>query len=126
MALNQTRNWLVAYDIANPRRLRRVHRFLCKHAVPVQYSVFVARCSPAKVGVIRASLAELVKKGEDDVRFYPVPEPAQLFVYGRKALPEGLLLLEGAACLAPSLVPAWISSTHPVPLTPHRDPCSRV
>jgi CRISPR-associated protein Cas2 len=99
MALNQIRNWLVAYDIANPRRLRRVHRFLCRHAVPVQYSVFVARCSPAKLGVIRASLADLVKKREDDVRFYPVPEPAQLFVYGRKALPEGLLVLEGGGSL---------------------------
>jgi CRISPR-associated protein Cas2 len=99
MALKQVRNWLIAYDIASPRRLRRVHRFLCRHAIPVQYSVFVARCSPAKLGVIRSALAELVKRREDDVRFYPVPEPAQLFVYGRKALPEGLLLLDGAASL---------------------------
>jgi CRISPR-associated protein Cas2 len=99
MALNQIRNWLIAYDIANPRRLRRVHRLLCAHAVPVQYSVFVTRCSPAKLGVIRASLAELIKKREDDVRFYPVPEPAHLAVYGRRALPEGLRLLERSACL---------------------------
>ena len=71
MALNQIRNWLIAYDIADPRRLQRVHRFLCRHAVPVQYSVFVARCSAAKLGSIRASLAKLVKNREDDVRFTP-------------------------------------------------------
>ena len=100
MPLNQTRSWLIAYDIASPRRLQRIHRKLREHAVPVQYSVFVARCSAAKLGSIRASLAKLVKNREDDVRFYPVPEPAQLFVYGRKALPEGLLLLEGVASLA--------------------------
>jgi CRISPR-associated protein Cas2 len=90
MALNQIRNWLIAYDIANQRRLQRVHRFLCRHAVPVQYSVFVTRCSAAKLGVIRASLAKLVKNREDDVRFYPVPEPAQVFVYGRKARAQNL------------------------------------
>jgi CRISPR-associated protein Cas2 len=95
MALNQVRNWLIAYDIANPRRLQRVHRALCRHAVPVQYSVFAARCSPAKLGIIRAALATLIKRQEDDVRFYPVPEPAHLAVYGRKALPAGLLVLEG-------------------------------
>ena len=108
MALNQIRNWLIAYDIADPRRLQRVHRFLCRHAVPVQYSVFVSRCSAAKLGSIRASLAKLVKNREDDVRFYPVPEPAQLFVYGKKALPEGLLLLEGVASLtlAPTHAPS--------------------
>ena len=99
MALNQIRNWLIAYDISSPRRLRRVHRFLCEHAIPVQYSVFVARCSAAKLGHIRADLAKLVKKGEDDVRFYPIPDPPQLVVCGQKALPDGLRLLEGGACM---------------------------
>jgi CRISPR-associated protein Cas2 len=108
MALNQTRNWLIAYDIADQRRLKRVHRALCHYAIPVQYSVFAARCSLASAGSIRASLATLIKKREDDVRFYPVPEPALLAVYGRKALPEGLRVLEGAASLplAPGLAPA--------------------
>ncbi|MGH7247179.1 MAG: CRISPR-associated endonuclease Cas2 [Pseudomonadota bacterium] len=99
MPLNQERGWLIAYDIASPRRLQRVHRKLRDHAVPVQYSVFAARCSPAKLGDIRALLARLIDKREDDVRFYPIPEPAQLFVYGRKALPEGLRILEGDVSL---------------------------
>jgi len=101
MALNQIRSWLIAYDIANQRRLTRVHRFLRGHALPVQYSVFAARCSPAKLGMIRSSLAALIAKREDDVRCYPVPEPALLFVFGRKALPEGLRVLEGGLTLAP-------------------------
>jgi CRISPR-associated protein Cas2 len=104
MSLKETRSWLIAYDIASPRRLQRVHRKLREHAVPVQYSVFVARCSAAKLGDIRTLLARLIDKREDDVRFYPIPEPAQLFVFGRKALPEGLRLIEGGACLP--LVPA--------------------
>jgi CRISPR-associated protein Cas2 len=108
MALNETRSWLIAYDIANPRRLQRVHRRLREQAVPVQYSVFTTRCSAARIGSIRADIATLIKGREDDVRFYPVPEPAHLFVYGRRALPEGLRLLAGAAAfpLAPFLAPA--------------------
>jgi CRISPR-associated protein Cas2 len=101
MSLNQARNWLIAYDIANPARLKHVHRKLRDHAVPVQYSVFAARCSAARVGDIRALLARLIDKREDDVRFYPIPAPAQLFVLGRKALPDGLRLLEGDAVLSP-------------------------
>lgn len=105
MVLNQIRNWLIAYDIADQRRLQRVHRALCRQAVPVQYSVFVARCSAARLGAIRASVARLIAKLDDDVRFYPVPEPAHLFVYGQRALPEGLRLLDGTAALplAPTL-----------------------
>lgn len=99
MPLNQKRAWLIAYDIGSPPRLVRVHRKLRDYAVPVQYSVFATRCSAAKLGDIRALLARLIDKREDDVRFYPVPEPAQLFVYGRKALPEGLRLIDGDAYL---------------------------
>ena len=99
MALNQPRNWLIAYDIADPRRLRRVHRFLCEHAVPVQYSVFTTRAAPLKLGLIRAGLAEIVDAKEDDVRMYPVPEPANLSVFGEKALPEGLQVIEGGSAL---------------------------
>ena len=51
MSYTERRNWLVAYDIASPRRLARVHRYLKRHAIPVQYSVFVfhgdwSGCSP--------------------------------------------------------------------------------
>lgn len=100
MALNESRNWLIAYDIADPRRLRRVHRYLCRHAVPVQYSVFATRGSRMRVGLIRAELGEIVDADEDDVRIYPVPEPTVLSVLGRKALPEGLRVIDGASALS--------------------------
>ena len=100
MALNEPRNWLIAYDIADPRRLCRVHRFLSSQAVPVQYSVFATRLAPMKAGLIRAGLAEIIDEGEDDVRIYPVPEPANLTVFGKKALPEGLDVIDGRSGLA--------------------------
>lgn len=100
MALNEPRNWLIAYDISDPRRLGRVYRFLCAQAVPAQYSVFTTRCAPMKLGIIRAGLAAIVDDRDDDVRIYPVPEPAHLTVYGKKALPDGLRVIEGNSSLA--------------------------
>jgi len=103
MALNDPRNWLIAYDIADPRRLRRVHRFLSTQAVPVQYSVFATRLTPMKTGMMRTGLAQIIDESDDDVRIYPVPEPADLAVFGRKALPEGLSVISARSGLA--LVP---------------------
>jgi hypothetical protein len=51
------------------------------------------------IGVIRKSLEDLVHRREDDVRIYPVPEPADLVVLGKKALPEGLSVLDGRSSL---------------------------
>ena len=49
MSQNQQARWLVAYDIAHPRRLGRVFRLLQKHGVPVQYSVFSVDTTPMKM-----------------------------------------------------------------------------
>jgi CRISPR-associated protein Cas2 len=99
MALNEPRNWLIAYDIADRRRLQHVHRFLSSRAVPVQYSVFATRSTPMKTGAIRAELAAIVDPRKDDVRFYPVPEPADLAVLGKNKLPEGLSVIDGCSRL---------------------------
>ena len=40
MADNQPGLYLIAYDIADPKRLSRVHRALKREGLPVQYSVF--------------------------------------------------------------------------------------
>jgi CRISPR-associated protein Cas2 len=37
MALNQPLRYLIAYDIRNPKRLVRVHRYLRRQGMPVQY-----------------------------------------------------------------------------------------
>jgi len=93
MALNETRTWLIAYDIASPRRLQRVHRYLKTVAVPVQYSVFVAEETTRGIQGIRDELAQEINPKTDDVRIYPLPKRPALHHYGRRALPEGLQLL---------------------------------
>jgi CRISPR-associated protein Cas2 len=97
MALNETRTWLIAYDIADPRRLARVHRYLKSLAVPAQYSLWVATETARGVAGIRNRLAELIHPREDDVRIYQLPARTRIVHYGRRALPEGLLLVQAGA-----------------------------
>ncbi len=93
MALNQTRTWLIAYDITNPKRLARVHRYLKTVAIPVQYSVFAAEETEFGIHHISETLARKIDPRTDDVRIYPLPNTLELYHYGRRALPEGLQLL---------------------------------
>jgi CRISPR-associated protein Cas2 len=96
------RNYLIAYDIADPKRLRRVHRLLIDEAVPVQYSVFVTRASRARITRIVGDLEKEIDKRADDVRIYLLPPAAEVQVFGRKALPDGIRLLSGES---PALIP---------------------
>ena len=33
--------YLIGYDIADPKRLQRIHRRMTKYATPIQYSIFL-------------------------------------------------------------------------------------
>ena len=94
MALNEPRNWLIAYDIADPRRLGRVHRYVSKQGVALQYSVFVLRMSTAALDALLADVDKLIDPREDDVRVYPLPADPHPIHLGRQVLPEGVILAE--------------------------------
>ena len=93
MALNQTRGWLIAYDIADHRRLYRVHRLVIKHCVPVQYSLYYLEGSPRDLQDLLGEIEALIVKSADDVRAYPLPTPADIVTLGRGSLPESIRLL---------------------------------
>lgn len=92
MALNERRAWLVAYDIANRRRLSRLHRLLKREATPLQYSVFCFVGTSMQVGNLVAAMTELIDPAADDVRVYQVPAHPRCDVLGRGMLPQGVLL----------------------------------
>lgn len=97
MSLNASANWLVTYDIADPRRLARLFKFLKKQGVPVQYSVFLVETSAAKMGNLIVQVAKIVDKDEDDVRAYRLPERTWKVTLGASILPEGMLMGAGVA-----------------------------
>ncbi len=107
MVKSVPRPWLIAYDITDPRRLRRLHAFLRKHAVPVQYSVFHFEGSAAQMGRLLQSIGERIDPDSDDVRAYQLPERMQLTTLGRGGLPEGVDLQSAVSPgLARLLMPA--------------------
>lgn len=65
--------YLICYDIANPKRLQKVHRTICKHAFMVQYSVYLADMTKVQCDALLIELASIIHKREDDIRFYPLP-----------------------------------------------------
>lgn len=93
MALNTPRGWLVTYDIANPKRLGRLHRFLVKQATPIQYSVFHFEGSAAQMGRLMADIEKRIDPKQDDVRAYLLPEPIQIDTLGRGGLPHQTYLM---------------------------------
>lgn len=95
MSLTQPRKWLIAYDIREPRRLKRVHALLVKTAVPVQYSVFAAAGSTLLMRQLAAAVGQRIDARADDVRFYPIPERSLIYTIGAAMLPNDVLLLDG-------------------------------
>lgn len=83
MALNDQRDWIVAYDIADPRRLGRVHRYMVKRAIPIQKSIFQATMSSAQMLKLKQGLARLIDAGADDIRMYPLPAHPEIVRLGR-------------------------------------------
>ena len=93
MALNTPRGWLITYDITDPKRLVRLHRFLVKQATPVQYSVFHFEGSAAQMGRLMADIETRIDPASDDVRGYQLPERLSIDTIGRGSLPADTLLL---------------------------------
>lgn len=94
MSFSEPRLYLICYDIADPSRLQRVHAFLKRHAVPVQYSVFLARLNERRLLSLLAELAGRIDARQDDVRAYPIPANCEAVTMGRQYLPPGLFLAD--------------------------------
>jgi CRISPR-associated protein Cas2 len=91
MSLHTSARWLVTYDIADPRRLTRLHRYLKKQGVPVQYSVFLLDASTAKMGAIVVQMAKMIDADADDVRAYRLPEKLWHVTLGASILPDNIM-----------------------------------
>lgn len=79
--------WLICYDIREPRRLQRVHKYCCDAAMAVQLSVFVAAFSRAQRLAFVRGLEALINEREDDVRLYPIGDINQARLLGTSRLP---------------------------------------
>jgi CRISPR-associated endonuclease Cas2 len=87
--------YLVAYDIADPKRLSRLHRRLRRDGLAMQKSVFLVQRSQRGIGELMDELDGLIHRREDDLRAYPIPEPGEIWLRG-KGVVDGSVLAPGA------------------------------
>ena len=82
--------WLICYDVADPRRLRDVHKEVRRYATPFQRSVFRIYATRSAVAHRLHLLERVIDPQLDDVRGYPLLTTVQPVIYGRQMLGEGI------------------------------------
>ena len=92
MSANAIKHWLIAYDIRCDRRLRRVHQYVSKRAMQVQYSVYGLEANDHDIRDILDDLRVLINSNVDDVRIYHLPESCPVWLLGSQTLPDGITL----------------------------------
>ena len=63
----QPRHLIVCYDIADPKRLRKVYRVMRGFGDHLQFSVFLCRLSPIQRARMVEALVHVIKPTEDQV-----------------------------------------------------------
>ncbi len=82
--------YLICYDITKPKRLRLMHRRLKRFGIPIQYSIFHATLTDARLREVIAMIKSVIDPKTDDVRIYPLPQDGWARSVGRSVLPAGL------------------------------------
>ena len=68
-------DYLICYDIADPKRLARIAKYLEREAIRIQYSIFLAKgATKESIYTIAQNLVEMIEPKQDDVRIYEIEE----------------------------------------------------
>ena len=62
-------SYIVAYDISDDKRLRKVFQIMRKYGDHLQFSVFECQMTPSDLVRCRADLAKIIHHTEDQVLF---------------------------------------------------------
>lgn len=86
------RRYLMAYDIADPKRLRRICTLMEDHGERLQYSVFLCDLALAERAELEIAVTEVMDLAADSVvqiDLGPITAPAPIRMLGRRRrLPE--------------------------------------
>lgn len=59
--------YLISYDVADAKRLRRTYKKMCGFGDPIQYSVFRCELSPTERQLVKEALWEILNWDQDRV-----------------------------------------------------------
>jgi CRISPR-associated protein Cas2 len=68
--------YLLAYDIRNPGRLRRVHGVAKDYGEPLQYSLFLCDLTRVELSRLRGALLDEMKTTEDSIGIFDLGPPS--------------------------------------------------
>lgn len=85
------RLYIVAYDISNPGRLRRVYKTMRGFGDHVQYSVFRCVLSDRQLVRLKARLERIIAPSEDQVLFIPLGPASKRKAWGMFTLGRRLI-----------------------------------
>ena len=94
MAQPERGDWLLAYDIADKRRLTRFGKTAGKELWRLQWSLYRGPLNQAERTALEEMLAEMIDPAEDRVTLYRIDPRREILHAGRPAQPEGLMLFE--------------------------------
>lgn len=89
------RRYVVAYDIREPKRLRRVHKTMKGFGYPLQYSVFVCDLDASEKIVMKGDVGEIIDHSIDSVAILDLGDVETRgresfeFMGANRQLPEG-------------------------------------
>ena len=83
-------DYVICYDICDPKRLGRIHRAIKRRAVALQYSVFLFTGTAKQLQRCLDELETIMDKRHDDIRAYPLPERGLRVRLGKSLLPAGI------------------------------------
>ncbi|MDD5028536.1 MAG: CRISPR-associated endonuclease Cas2 [Rhodoferax sp.] len=64
-------SWIIAYDIADPRRLRRVERALAAVGQRMHNSLFLCTLTAPELNQLQRRIAKLIQVPDDIVQYAP-------------------------------------------------------
>jgi CRISPR-associated protein Cas2 len=69
------RRYLVAYDIREPKRLKRTHAAMKGFGYPLQYSVFICDLSLSEKIMMREAVGEIMNQAVDSFAIVDLGDP---------------------------------------------------
>jgi CRISPR-associated protein Cas2 len=89
---HEVKTWLIGYDIADPKRLRHLHRYVSKVALRLQYSAYCLDASDEGIEAFLLDVSIIMEPAADDIRIYHLPKKTRVWTYGVDGTTEGVLL----------------------------------
>ncbi len=74
--------YLIAYDVRDPKRLQRLHRYLSRRSTALQHSLYLYNEREQNISDLLSEMQQFLRGHEDDLRLYPIHGPGDLWAGG--------------------------------------------